>query len=257
MAADWIKIEHGLSDKPEVMQLAALLNIDDATVVGHLVRFWCWVDQNLSPDCPRAQGTKRGLDRVAGRDGFVDAMVTVGWLDFDGDSMAIPNYDHHLSESAKKRGKEAQKKRKQRLRPQSSPADVPKMSPRTGDKTGDQRREREEKSFLSIFGADVVIPERMKTDAVSRAYVLWQQHLDTAAPEKQIIQNSPQEQQFWAEASRMGPEKFVDAVQYTIANGWVNLRERPVAAQNSHRTPVDPIERIKALSAKLSLQEAK
>jgi hypothetical protein len=114
MAGDWIKIEHCLPGKPEVMELARILGVDEMTVVGHLVCFWSWVDQNLSPECPATNGTKKGLDRVAGRDGFVDAMVQVGWLEFDGQKVEVPNYDHHLSQSAKKRGLESRKKQRQR-----------------------------------------------------------------------------------------------------------------------------------------------
>ena len=52
MAGDWIKIEHALPGKPEVMQMAEILGVDEMQVVGHLVCFWCWVDQNMSPSCP-------------------------------------------------------------------------------------------------------------------------------------------------------------------------------------------------------------
>ena len=65
MTAHWIKVEKDTPAKPEVMRLAALLDIDEFTVVGHLIAFWSWVDSNLSPECPRTQGTIRGLDRIA------------------------------------------------------------------------------------------------------------------------------------------------------------------------------------------------
>jgi hypothetical protein len=142
MAGDWIKIEHGLPDKPEVMRLASMLNIDDMQVVGHLVRFWCWCDQNMSRGCPVVTGTKKGLDRVAMRDGFVDAMVSVGWLSVDTDGqISIPNYDHHLSHSAKTRGNEQKKKANQRLLSRACPDVVPMT---TGQSGGPEKR-REEK----------------------------------------------------------------------------------------------------------------
>lgn len=150
MAGDWIKIEHGLPGKPEVMRLAGILGIDDMAAVGHLVLFWIWVDQNLSPDCPRAQGTKRGLDRVVGRDRFADAMIQVGWLTFADGWLSIPNYDHHLSESAKKRANESRKKKRQRQR-------SPEMSPRDGDMQGTWAGTREEKSITDTAGAVVAV----------------------------------------------------------------------------------------------------
>lgn len=130
MAGDWIKVEHSLPHKPEVMQLASILGIDEMTIVGYLVLFWSWVDQNLSPECPVVSGTKSGLDRVVGRDGFATAMVTVGWLTFVGDKIEIPNYEHHLSASAKKRAMDSRKKRKQRK-------PVPAVSPKCPDECPD------------------------------------------------------------------------------------------------------------------------
>lgn len=110
----WIKVETSLPRKPEVMQLAELLGIDEFAVVGHLVCFWSWVDENVSSECPVVIGTKKGLDRVAGRDGFSDAMISVGWLEMEGNSVSIPHLEYHLSKGAKTRAIEARKKIKQR-----------------------------------------------------------------------------------------------------------------------------------------------
>jgi hypothetical protein len=139
MAGDWIKIEHGLLHKPEVMQICDLLDIGPHEAVGHLVAFWVWVDQNLSPICPQVQGTKKGLDRVVGRDGFTTALETVGWLTFSEGIISVPNYDVHLSNSAKQRAKDSKKKAKQRSK------SVPILSPPDGDILGTERGTREEK----------------------------------------------------------------------------------------------------------------
>ena len=128
MAGDWIKIEHGLLGKPEVMLLADTLDISHYEAVGHLVAFWQWVDLNMSPECPQVKGTKKGLDRVAGRDGFADALVSVGWLEVQDGVVFIPGYEVHLSKSAKERAKGQKKKAMQRI----------KLSPTEGDKQGDK-----------------------------------------------------------------------------------------------------------------------
>ena len=148
MAGDWIKIEHSLPGKPEVMELARLLSIDEMAVVGHLVCFWSWVDQNLSPECPATNGTKRGLDRVAGRDGFVDAMVTVGWLTFNGQEVRVPNYEHHLSQSAKKRGLESRKKQRQRKPSRSCPDTNGTLA---GQKGGLEKRREEKREDITTM----------------------------------------------------------------------------------------------------------
>lgn len=139
MAGDWIKIEHGLLNKPEVMLLADALDVSHFEAVGHLIAFWLWVDLNMSPSCPQVKGTKKGLDRVAGMDGFADALISVGWLDIESDMISIPGYEVHLSKSAKERAKGQKKKASQRSKVS------PNLSPTTGDKNGTQGGTREEK----------------------------------------------------------------------------------------------------------------
>lgn len=231
MAGDWIKIEHSLPGKPEVMEMARLLSIDEMTVVGHLVCFWSWVDQNLSPECPAAQGTKRGLDRVSGRDGFVDAMVSVGWLTFDGHTVTIPNYDHHLSESGKKRAVEARKKQRQRKLSPKCPAD---NGTNEGQNRGLEKR-REEKSIKPttsiVQSREVLVPEKMQTPEVQQRAAMWFAHLDVSHPEKRPLPESPQMQAFWEVASRLGPERFCDAVLFSVSSGFANLREQSETKQ--------------------------
>jgi hypothetical protein len=122
MAGPWIKIEHSLPEKPEVMRLSELLKIREEQAVGHLIKFWRWCDQNLSPNCPLVNGTKSGIDRVAGVDNFAESMIAVGWLTVDEQGrLGIPNIEYHLSQSAKKRAEEQKKKQKQRTRPEVVP----------------------------------------------------------------------------------------------------------------------------------------
>lgn len=252
MAGDWIKIEHSLPGKPEVMELARLMDIDEMSVVGHLVCFWTWVDLNLSPECPHAKGTKRGLDRVAGRDGFVDAMLQVGWLHFDGENVTIPNYDHHLSQSAKKRAEEARKKKRQRSVSQKCPASKGTKTGQERDKTGDQRREEKRRdNNIDIeatavsnpttqhkpdrIGDELVIPEKLRTPAILKAVDEWFQHLELKDPGKVPPRNSPQMQYFWAEANRIGSDKILDVISFSIGNGYMRLIERPPNPQQTKR----------------------
>jgi len=149
MAIPWIKIETSLPRKPEVMRLAELLDIDEFAVVGHLVCFWSWVDENVSPECPSVSGTKRGLDRVAGRDGFTTAMIEVGWLVMEDGKVTIPHLEYHLSSGAKTRAFEQRKKAEQRKQGQSSGKCPDKSGTTQGQKQGPEEI-REEKNRLVI-----------------------------------------------------------------------------------------------------------
>jgi hypothetical protein len=103
-------------------------------VVGLLVLFWTWVDQNLSRSCPAVYGTNVRLDSLVGRDGFAAAMIDCGWLKMVKNKIEIPNYDEHLSQTAKARAVASKKKKRQR-------ENVPAQAGQWRDKTRDQRRE--------------------------------------------------------------------------------------------------------------------
>lgn len=133
MAGDWIKVEHTLPDKPEVIRLADILGIDQDSVVGKLIRFWIWVDsQSINGDALSV--TETSLDRITNCNGFVTAMVAVGWLVRSEGHYAIPNFERHNTQTAKARA--LTKTRMQRSRYARS---VTGASP-------EKRRDREEKS---------------------------------------------------------------------------------------------------------------
>lgn len=231
MSLPWIKIECGLINKPEVMQLAGLLDIDEHTVVGHLVAFWSWVDANMSRDCPDTTGTKRGLDRVAGRDGFTDAMVQVGWLEFNNNRVTVPHFEYHLSQSAKTRATDARKKARQRAASRSKGDNVP-LPP--GQKGGPDKRRGEENNIYA--SCEVRIPDKMNNDQCKAALERWCDYLDQKGWwESSPRQNDIQLQEFWHVAARMGADGFCQAVQNAIASGWKNLQ--PVRGARSKRKP--------------------
>ena len=221
MSLPWIKIECGLINKPEVMQLAGLLDIDEHTVVGHLVAFWSWVDANMSRDCPDTTGTKRGLDRVAGRDGFTDALVQVGWLEFDGSRVTVPHLEYHLSQSAKTRATDARKKARQRAASRSKGDNVPLPS----GQEGGPEEIRRDKKYIYVQSPDVLIPTTMDNDTCKDAMVRWCKYLEAKGWHKSApSENDMQLQAAWNMAAKIGPDQYPGAVEYSIANGWKNLR---------------------------------
>lgn len=249
----WIKVEHSLPGKPKVMELAELLGIEADTVVGHLIRFWIWVDQNVSRNCPGFGGTKSGLDREAGRTGFCDAMIKVGWLTFKDGRFEIPDFDSHLSQSAKTRGEEAKRKQNQRMSRSERDNSGTNVPPKTGHKGGPDKI-REEKILntetetrthargessgesqppapdpvlqdLDAPAEPVVIPEAMRGPEVLKAARQWFRHLRDRAPERIPEEGSEQLREFWRLAHSWGPQRFVKAVSFSVARGYANLVE--------------------------------
>lgn len=111
MAGDWIKLQKDTPDKPEVLAIAARMNLDPDAVVGKLVRIWSWFDTHTI-DGNANSVTFSLLDRLAGVTGFAEQMTFVGWLDQKGHLLSIPNFGYHNGETAKKRalGKNRQDK---------------------------------------------------------------------------------------------------------------------------------------------------
>jgi len=216
MAGDWIKLEHGILDKPEVMELSELLDVSPYQVVGHLVEFWFWCDRNLSPECPRVKGTKRGLDRVAGRDGFGDALIQVGWLTFEGGYFSVPNYDTHLSKSAKQRAKEQRKKAFQRSSvSRSCPDSVPHDQ---GTKAGPEKR-REEKSIREREEAENLVINL--SNAMQAAWTKWKLH----SMDKGKTVNEISEQSQLMKLTQAYPDEAdrVAAIEHAIEKNWANV----------------------------------
>ncbi|HHQ4306221.1 TPA: hypothetical protein ACSP7Y_002217 [Serratia fonticola] len=106
MASSWIKIEVITPDKPEVYQLAEILDIDPDAALGKLIRLWAWADQQTidgNAKCNAACVTKNAVDRITFVRGFAEALIQVGWLAMEGNSLIFPNFERHNGNSSKKR----------------------------------------------------------------------------------------------------------------------------------------------------------
>lgn len=104
MAGDWIKIEAATPEKPEVMRLGRIIGISPLAAFGYVVKFWIWLDRN-SVDGVVDDVQSTDIDVLLSLPGFAQAMKEVGWLTFDDQKrrIAVPSFDVHNGESAKKR----------------------------------------------------------------------------------------------------------------------------------------------------------
>lgn len=120
MATNWIKLEHTTPDKPEVVQIATLLKIDQDAVVGKLLRLWIWADQN-SVDGSDMAVTAAFIDRLTNRRGFSAALRAAGWLHGEDGALTFGNFSRHNGATAKARAMENRKKQSQRERDETPP----------------------------------------------------------------------------------------------------------------------------------------
>jgi hypothetical protein len=109
----WIKITHETPDKPEIIRMAEILNIDQDAVSGKCLRVWIWADQQtISGDDLIV--TSSFLDRLTNCSGFSAALLEVRWLKSRNGRFSLPNFDRHNGQTAKNRALSADRMQRQR-----------------------------------------------------------------------------------------------------------------------------------------------
>ena len=162
----WIKMRTDLIGDPRVIQLSASLGIDEVTVIGHLYAFWAWADNHIvaagSSDGHAKGVTPEWLDAYLRRPGFSQAMLDVEWVTFKtGGGITIPDFDVHMSESAKTRGLAAERKRRQR-------AGVTQMSHKSCDKSVTREDKNREENIKPPYN-----PPRTGGVSVPATFTEW------------------------------------------------------------------------------------
>ena len=146
MAGDWIKMRIDLMEDPAVMQMADELGVREEAIVGYCHALWSWVSRQCHADTVTGV-TLTSLGRRINLPGFPEMMCDVGWLEYDdtGDRpvIRIPNWDRHLSQSAKKRGIDAIRQAKRRQ-------SVTQVSRSTCDNSVTREEKRREEKNISL-----------------------------------------------------------------------------------------------------------
>lgn len=114
MAGDWIKMRVDLQTHPKVFRMASALNADKLRIIGGLHSAWCLFDVHADNGVIVGY-TRDVLDHMIGWPGFSDAMISVGWLDENDESLSVPRFDAHNGKSAKRRATDSDRKRIGRL----------------------------------------------------------------------------------------------------------------------------------------------
>lgn len=110
MAGDWIKMRADLHTHPKVVRMASALKADRLRIVGGLHSAWCLFDVH-SVDGFLDGYSADTLDDLIGFPGFSRAMMAVGWLEENGESLVMPRFEAHNGQSAKRRAQDADRKR--------------------------------------------------------------------------------------------------------------------------------------------------
>lgn len=224
MAGDWIKMRADLHTHPKVVRMASALKADRLRIVGGLHSAWCLFDVH-SVDGLLDGYSADTLDDLIGFPGFSRAMMAVGWLEENGESLVMPRFEAHNGQSAKRRAQDADRKR-----------NVRKASASEADKkrTREEKRREDIKDKPHIGGeqnssvdnsAGVGEPDQDANNAMLNGYV---------APggmgefgKFQMHDNWKPDQQFTRRASQWGinlkaeitPFELADFITYWKAEG--------------------------------------
>lgn len=158
MAGDWLKVEKATPRKPEVLLLSVALNIHPDHAFGVCFRFWSWCDDQVSDG--KINGLSESLiDATVDRPGFAQALISIGWLKVREGSLLIPNFDRHLSHSAKTRAEAAIRKRKTRTKPvtQMSQKNVTSVTESMDKNVTIEKRREEKKEDIPLSPFEQII----------------------------------------------------------------------------------------------------
>jgi len=102
VAAEWFPVDVSLDTKPEVQELVDLTGEPVEVIVFRLLKLWGWVQLNTADG--RFRSTPARLGRICGGDApFWQAVATVGWILFDGETAQIPKWEERFGGAAKRR----------------------------------------------------------------------------------------------------------------------------------------------------------
>ncbi len=143
MAGDWIKMRVGLHTHPKVVRMASASKADRLRIVGALHAAWCLFDAH-SVDGVLDGYTAEIVDELIGFPGFAAAMISVGWLEENGESLVMPGFSEHNGQSAKRRAQDADRKKnvrkasasqadKMRTREEKRREDIKDLNPTQGE----------------------------------------------------------------------------------------------------------------------------
>lgn len=226
MAGDWIKMRSDLFTHPKVVRIASALKADTLRTVGGLMSVWCLFDAH-SEDGYLDGYTPEVLDAHLRWDGFADAMMAVGWLDEKyGSGLALPRFDTHNGQSAKRRAQDADRKREIR---------------KTSASEADKKRTREEKRREDISVTDVTdkkqaraslaLPDWLPSEQWA-GFVEMRKRIKAPLTDRAITLTIGELEKLRAQGQDPGA-----VLDQSVANGWKGVFQIKGQAQGARRMP--------------------
>lgn len=154
MAGDWIKMRTDLFTHPKVVRIASALKADRLRTVGGLMSVWCLFDAH-SVDGHLEGYDLNTVDELVGWPGFAKAMYDVQWLEVTLDGLALPDFESHNGQSAKRRAQDADRKREER----ASASDADKKRTREEKRREEKKEEKQKTTRVAALSPSDLVAE--------------------------------------------------------------------------------------------------
>lgn len=102
----WIKYRTNLPTDPRVVRIAGVVRKPVLHITGALLAFWAIGDEHTTDGVLHGYTTE-AVDEIVGIKGFSAALTAVNWMEVGDGFVAIPDFDRHNGESAKRRAQTA------------------------------------------------------------------------------------------------------------------------------------------------------
>jgi len=221
MAGDWIKMRCDLPVDPAVIAVAAELGLSEDEVVGKLLRLWSWANRQTT-DGNAPSVTEMFIDRYIGVTGFANSLANVGWLMVHSGGITFPNFDRHMSQSAKRRALTAKRVAQKR--------NAPNVTSALPEKRREEKSKKKKDPPLPPFDPTTVeLP--FSSDPFRRAWLDFCEHRRKKHPLTKAAVS-----RILAKCRRWGESKAVASIDRTIEHDYRGLFEpREGAARETNR----------------------
>jgi len=112
--SEWLELHYDVFEHPKTKRMSKILKTPRAAVVGHLAALWTFSARYaISGDLTKLEDDE--IEIAAGWEGkdgaFLQAALTVGYLDSDGESVRIHDWDDYAGKWANRRARNAERMR--------------------------------------------------------------------------------------------------------------------------------------------------
>src|SRR5581483_2237700 len=189
MAGDWLKMRTRLAEERAVLQLCELTDLDEFAVIGRLHAIWSWAGEHTSIGEVR-DVTLKIIDRIARRENFGDAMLSVKWLEIVPEGgIRFPRWKKHNDKAARQRHLAAQRAARAREKKRALQRDAERDASVTSHAPREEKR-REEKNINTGSRKRAGVFENVTAERLADTAWLVGWFEDASTRRKPVVGNS-------------------------------------------------------------------